>query len=126
MTIESVIDEAWLKRDSIGAETKGEIRQAVDSALAALDCGEKRIAEKVDGEWRVNQWLKKAVLLSFRLNPMEAIAGGPGWSCLRGARYVPITECHYTMMGKRRRDVRNLSSQYHRRRGRMAFHTAQE
>ena len=80
MTIESVIDEAWLKRDSIGAETKGEIRQAVDSALAALDCGEKRIAEKVDGEWRVNQWLKKAVLLSFRLNPMEAIAGGPGGS----------------------------------------------
>ena len=44
----------------------------------ALDCGEERVAEKVDGEWRVNQWLKKAVLLSFRLNPMEAIPGGPG------------------------------------------------
>jgi len=78
MTIESVIDAAWEARDGISAETKGEVRQAVDSALAALDSGDARIAEKVDGDWRVNQWLKKAVLLSFRLNPMEAISGGPG------------------------------------------------
>ncbi len=78
MNLETVIDEAWLKRDSLGAETRGEARQAVDSALAALDSGEARIADKVGGEWQVNQWLKKAVLLSFRLNPMEAIAGGPG------------------------------------------------
>ena len=80
MTIESVIDAAWEARDTIGAGTKGEVRQAVDSAIAALDSGEARIAEKSGGEWRVNQWLKKAVLLSFRLNPMEAIAGGPGGS----------------------------------------------
>ena len=80
MTIESVIDAAWDARDSIGADTKGEIRQAIDTALASLDSGEARIAEKVDGDWRVNQWLKKAVLLSFRLNPMEAISGGPGGS----------------------------------------------
>src|SRR6478735_8813587 len=78
MTIESVIDAAWDARGSIGADTKGEVRQAVDTALASLDSGEARIAEKVDGDWRVNQWLKKAVLLSFRLNPMEAISGGPG------------------------------------------------
>ena len=78
MTIENVIDAAWDARDSIGPDTRGEIRQAVDSALAALDSGAMRIAEKVDGDWRVNQWLKKAVLLSFRLNPMEAISGGPG------------------------------------------------
>ena len=78
MTIESVIDAAWEARDGIGPDTKGEVRQAVDSALAALDSGIMRIAEKADGEWRVHQWLKKAVLLSFRLNPMEAIAGGPG------------------------------------------------
>src|SRR5262245_44299136 len=76
--LEQVIDDAWLKRESVGTGTKGEVRQAVDSALAALDSGEARIAKKVGGEWRVNQWLKKAVLLSFRLNPMEAIAGGPG------------------------------------------------
>jgi len=80
MTIESVIDAAWDARDSIAADTKGEVRQAVDTALASLDSGEARIAEKADGEWRVNQWLKKAVLLSFRLNPMEAISGGPGGS----------------------------------------------
>ena len=51
---------------------------AVDKAIAALDSGEARIAEKIDGDWIVHQWLKKAVLLSFRLNPMELIAGGPG------------------------------------------------
>ena len=76
--LQAVIERAWDKRDAIGAETKGEVRQAVDSAIAALDSGEARIAEKEDGEWVVHQWLKKAVLLSFRLNPMEAIAGGPG------------------------------------------------
>jgi 2,3,4,5-tetrahydropyridine-2-carboxylate N-succinyltransferase len=78
MTIETVIDAAWEARDTISAGTKGEVRQAVDSAIAALDRGEARIAEKTDGEWRVNQWLKKAVLLSFRLNPMELISGGSG------------------------------------------------
>jgi 2,3,4,5-tetrahydropyridine-2-carboxylate N-succinyltransferase len=78
MTIESVIDQAWLKRETIGPDTRGEVRQAVDAAIAALDRGEARVAEKLDGEWVVRQWLKKAVLLSFRLNPMEAISGGPG------------------------------------------------
>jgi 2,3,4,5-tetrahydropyridine-2-carboxylate N-succinyltransferase len=73
-----LIEGAWDVRDSIGADTKGEVRLAVDSAIAALDRGEARIAEKAGGAWVVHQWLKKAVLLSFRLNPMEAIAGGPG------------------------------------------------
>jgi 2,3,4,5-tetrahydropyridine-2-carboxylate N-succinyltransferase len=80
MDLERVIDTAWEARDAIGPGTKGEVRLAVDSAIAALDQGEARIADKSGGEWRVNQWLKKAVLLSFRLNPMEAIAGGPGGS----------------------------------------------
>ena len=74
----SVIEQAWDERDSIGPDTKGEVRQAVDAALGALDRGEARVAEKSGGEWAVNQWLKKAVLLSFRLNPMEAISGAPG------------------------------------------------
>ena len=78
MTIEATIDAAWEQRDSIGPGTRGEIRLAVDKAIAALDCGEARIAEKAGGEWIVHQWLKKAVLLSFRLNPMEMIPGGPG------------------------------------------------
>ena len=77
---QAVIEQAWEERDRIGADTKGDVRAAVDAALAALDSGAARIAEKVDGQWVVHQWLKKAVLLSFRLNPMEAIAGGPGAS----------------------------------------------
>ena len=77
---QATIERAWDERDRIGADTGGEIREAVDSSLAALDRGEARIAEKVGDEWVVHQWLKKAVLLSFRLNPMEAIAGGPGQS----------------------------------------------
>jgi 2,3,4,5-tetrahydropyridine-2-carboxylate N-succinyltransferase len=76
--LQAVVERAWDERESIGAATKGEVRQAVDAALAALDSGEARIAEKQGGDWTVHQWLKKAVLLSFRLNPMEAIAGGPG------------------------------------------------
>jgi 2,3,4,5-tetrahydropyridine-2-carboxylate N-succinyltransferase len=76
--LQPVIERAWDERDSIGPDAKGDVRLAVDAALAALDGGTARIAEKKDGEWAVNQWLKKAVLLSFRLNPMEAISGAPG------------------------------------------------
>lgn len=72
------IENAWDERNSVGPSTKGKVRQSVDAAIAALDSGEARIAEKRAGEWVVHQWLKKAVLLSFRLNPMEAIGGGPG------------------------------------------------
>ncbi|HVM21857.1 MAG TPA: 2,3,4,5-tetrahydropyridine-2,6-dicarboxylate N-succinyltransferase [Sphingomicrobium sp.] len=76
--LQPLIDQAWEERDSIGPETRGEVRLAVDAALGALDRGEARIAEKGDRGWTVHQWLKKAVLLSFRLNPMEAISGAPG------------------------------------------------
>ena len=76
--LQAVIEHGWEERDSIGPATKGDVRQAVDAAIAALDAGEARIAEQQDGQWTVHQWLKKAVLLSFRLNPMEAIVGGPG------------------------------------------------
>ncbi|MEO6255457.1 MAG: 2,3,4,5-tetrahydropyridine-2,6-dicarboxylate N-succinyltransferase [Sphingomicrobium sp.] len=74
----AIIDAAWDARESIGPATSGDTRDAVDSAIAALDSGAARIAEQVDGQWVVHQWLKKAVLLSFRLNPMALIAGGPG------------------------------------------------
>jgi len=77
--LQSVIDAAWENRAEIGAGTKGEVRQAVDGALAQLDSGALRVAEKIDGAWIVNQWLKKAVLLSFRLND-NAIIEGPGAS----------------------------------------------
>src|ERR1035437_1222618 len=78
-SIEKIIDDAFESRDKIGPKTKGAVRRAVDSALQLLDRGEARVAERQgDGRWQVNQWLKKAVLLSFRLNDMSVIAGGPG------------------------------------------------
>jgi 2,3,4,5-tetrahydropyridine-2-carboxylate N-succinyltransferase len=75
----NIIDDAFEGRDKIGPKTKGAVRKAVETALGLLDRGEARVAERQsDGIWQVNQWLKKAVLLSFRLNDMTAIAGGPG------------------------------------------------
>ncbi|WP_298951754.1 2,3,4,5-tetrahydropyridine-2,6-dicarboxylate N-succinyltransferase [uncultured Methylobacterium sp.] len=72
------IEAAWEERATIDASTQGAVRDAVDTALGLLDSGEARVAEKAGAEWQVNQWLKKAVLLSFRLNDMAAIPGGPG------------------------------------------------
>ena len=77
-TLEATIDAAWEKRDGISPATGGEVRAAVDSALDLLDRGKARVAHKKNGEWQVNQWLKKAVLLSFRLNDMTPIEGAPG------------------------------------------------
>ena len=77
-TLRETIEEAWEGRASIDGASGGEVRSAVDAALAALDSGALRVAEKRADGWQVNQWLKKAVLLSFRLNPMELIAGAPG------------------------------------------------
>lgn len=77
--LSTVIDTAWEDRASLGFGTTGEIRLAVDRALALLDAGEARVAEPDGaGGWRVNQWLKKAVLLSFRLNDNALIDNGPG------------------------------------------------
>ncbi|MBV1697398.1 MAG: 2,3,4,5-tetrahydropyridine-2,6-dicarboxylate N-succinyltransferase [Hyphomicrobiales bacterium] len=73
------IDAAFERREEVGPATKGPVRDAVEAALDLLDRGAARVAEKAaDGTWRVNQWLKKAVLLSFRLNDMSVISGGPG------------------------------------------------
>ncbi len=77
MSDETTIDEAWQRRHQLGLDTGGEIRAAVDRSLAALDSGAARVAEKIGGEWLVNQWLKKAVLLSFVLNDMRLVPGGP-------------------------------------------------
>ncbi len=74
----ATIDAAWEARASVDASTKGEVRDAVEMALGELDAGRLRVAEKFGDEWVTHQWLKKAVLLSFRLNPMEFIPGGPG------------------------------------------------
>ena len=72
------IDAAWEDRAGLSPSTTGAVRDAVDAAIAGLDSGAFRVAERGgDGSWSVNQWLKKAVLLSFRLNANEAISGGP-------------------------------------------------
>ena len=73
------IDDAFEQREGISPATKGPVREAVEAALDLLDGGKARVAERqADGQWQVNQWLKKAVLLSFRLNDMTVIGGGPG------------------------------------------------
>jgi 2,3,4,5-tetrahydropyridine-2,6-dicarboxylate N-succinyltransferase len=74
--LEAAIDAAWEARDSLGPTTQGAVRDAVEAALAGLDAGELRVAEKRDGRWQTHQWLKKAVLLSFRLNDSVPIRGG--------------------------------------------------
>lgn len=77
--LEQTIETAFDARDGVSTETRGEVREAVDEALNLLDAGKVRVASReADGTWTVHQWLKKAVLLSFRLNPMEIIKGGPG------------------------------------------------
>jgi 2,3,4,5-tetrahydropyridine-2-carboxylate N-succinyltransferase len=76
--LQGIISDAWEKREEIGPSTGGMVRRGIEAAIEALDAGSFRVAEKGLDGWRINQWLKKAVLLSFRLNPLEAIAGGPG------------------------------------------------
>ena len=73
--MQQIIDAAWEDRQSLSASTKGEVRDAVESVLAQLDRGELRVAQKHGNDWVVNQWVKKAVLLSFRLNDMQTMDG---------------------------------------------------
>ena len=76
--LETAIETAWEARDTITPATKGEARDAVDATLHALEQGQLRVAERLeDGSWHVNQWAKKAVLLSFRLEDMQVQSGGP-------------------------------------------------
>ncbi|MEQ1780423.1 MAG: 2,3,4,5-tetrahydropyridine-2,6-dicarboxylate N-succinyltransferase [Hyphomonadaceae bacterium] len=83
--LEQTIDAAWEDRASLSTSTKGAVRKAVESSLSQLDSGALRVAEKsASGDWVVNQWLKKAVLLSFRLNPnqrmgLDSQSSGPFW-----------------------------------------------
>jgi len=78
-SLEKSIEAAFDNRDNVNTSTRGEIRDAVETALNLLDSGKVRVAERgADGNWTVNQWLKKAVLLSFRLNDMKIVEGGSG------------------------------------------------
>jgi 2,3,4,5-tetrahydropyridine-2,6-dicarboxylate N-succinyltransferase len=76
-SLQTVIDAAWEARAELTTETRGEVRDAVEAALSGLDSGSFRVAERDgSGDWTVNQWLKKAVLLSFRLNANQLVSGG--------------------------------------------------
>src|SRR6202000_44736 len=76
--LSAAINAAWEKRDQLGVTSKGAEREAVEAALEALDSGALRVAEKIDGEWTVHEWLKKALVLSFPLNDNKVIADAPG------------------------------------------------
>jgi 2,3,4,5-tetrahydropyridine-2-carboxylate N-succinyltransferase len=102
--LESIIETAWDGRDKVTLKTKGPVRKAVDQALLLLDQGKVRVAEKKDGQWVVNQWLKKAVLLSFRLNDMTLIGGAPGkakWWDKVPSKFDGWTAAHYRKAGFR-------------------------
>jgi 2,3,4,5-tetrahydropyridine-2,6-dicarboxylate N-succinyltransferase len=104
MTAETIIDEAWETRDALGTATQGPVRVAIDETLAALDAGHLRVAEKSRGEWHVHQWLKKAVLLSFRLNDMREMPGGPGgapWWDKVDSKFLGWTDAHFREAGFR-------------------------
>jgi 2,3,4,5-tetrahydropyridine-2-carboxylate N-succinyltransferase len=76
--LQQPIEDLWEQRESLSSATGGKAKQAVEAALELLDTGEQRVAEPAASGWRVNQWLKKAVLLSFRLTDSSAIEGPGG------------------------------------------------
>ena len=104
-SLESTINTAWDDRATINTDTTGDVRDAVNTALNAIDAGELRVCEKNSGEWAVHQWAKKAILLSFRLNPNAMIAGGPGqntsWYDKVPSKFEGWSEADFTKAGFR-------------------------
>lgn len=101
--LEQEIDAAWDARDSVNFETKGAVREAVVEALNLLDSGAARVAEPMgDHQWKVNQWLKKAVLLSFRLNDMQLIDSGADYPGIGGASYWDKVPSKFAGWGEER------------------------
>lgn len=109
MGLISTIDAAWEDRAAITPTTSGAVREAVNEALDGLDSGRLRVAERVPGKtgragWQVNQWLKKAVLLSFRLSDMAMIAGGPGgasWWDKVDSKFLGMDQAAFSAAGFR-------------------------
>jgi 2,3,4,5-tetrahydropyridine-2,6-dicarboxylate N-succinyltransferase len=100
-----IIDDGFDRREHVGPATKGSLREAVETALDLLDRGAARVAERdPNGHWQVNQWLKKAVLLSFRLNDMRVISGGPGkaaWWDKVASKFEGWTDARFREAGLR-------------------------
>src|SRR5215467_7818366 len=102
--LERRIEAAWEARDGLNISSQGEARDAVEAALNGLDGGSLRVAEKIDGTWRVHQWLKKAVLLSFRLNDNKIIADAPGgavWWDKVDSKFLGWDAAHFRAAGFR-------------------------
>ena len=76
--LQTIIEKTWPNHDNLNRHTAGDVRTAINITLEKLDSGEIRVAEKLGGEWRVNEWIKKAILMSFRINISHTIQGGPG------------------------------------------------
>ena len=98
------IEAAWDARDSLTVTTKGAPRDAVEAVLEALDSGKLRAAEKIDGAWKANEWVKKAILLSFRLNDMKLIEGAPDgavWWDKVDSKFLGWDEAHFRAAGFR-------------------------
>lgn len=105
--LQTEIEAGWAQREALSPQTRGPVRTAVDEAILRLDTGEARVAEKIDGEWIVRQWLKQAILLSFRLNPNTvmragALGGelGPWWDKASG-KFEGWGEPNFTAAGFR-------------------------
>ncbi len=103
--LQQTIDDAWQRRDALSPESDDEVRAAVDAAIDGLDAGRLRVAEKIDGAWRVNQWLKKAVVMSFRLYDAHTISGGPGegspWFDKMASKFAGWDEARFRAAGFR-------------------------
>lgn len=103
-SLEATVNAAWEDREAVSPATQGDVRHAIIETLKALDCGEFRVSEKSGGVWHTHQWIKKAVLLSFRLNPMERIPGGPGDGCWWDkvpSKFAGWTDTDYSRAGFR-------------------------
>jgi 2,3,4,5-tetrahydropyridine-2-carboxylate N-succinyltransferase len=108
--LQAAIEAAWDARDEIRDTTTGPVREAIEQSIALLDSGTARVATKTDGEWQVHQWLKKAVLLSFRLQANQLMTGasdlnhplgmGPWWDKVPG-KFAQWTPGHFAQAGFR-------------------------
>jgi 2,3,4,5-tetrahydropyridine-2-carboxylate N-succinyltransferase len=107
-TTQSIIEAAWEDRQKISANTMGEVRDSVFVTLNNLDAGKIRVAEKTNGDWKVNEWVKKAILLSFKLNDNRLMNGGPatadescGWFDKVPSKFLGWTEGDFKTAGFR-------------------------
>jgi 2,3,4,5-tetrahydropyridine-2-carboxylate N-succinyltransferase len=104
LTLEQAIESAWENRDQLDVTAPDAVKDAIEQAIDGLDHGIYRVAEKKEGRWTVNQWLKKAILLSFRTTPNHLISGGPGhtpWWDKVPAKTVGWTDHHFSVAGFR-------------------------